>query len=406
MYRLKLSIMYFLLFCGCAFSQEIITAEKEKITSLKLGSSELELSYECNEEGFYSPNGPMIDEKGNMLLYPEAGNGAYDHLIQIDHSGTVSKRELFPIMKEWRGATSLLFVSQQGYVQLNNVCIVLSEAGYGSAFYPHEVEDIPVSRETRYYPLPFGSYMESIRPPFIYSTEAQNGHTMKVRNLEETKSWLQTQPGGFSIGEDGLLYRNGVLWSAVKPKGKENKDWTYLGRLMSGHAIWCYNPASAANCFTIVDAKGNIELTVKVPVQSRFNYGLGPWGELYYLFAPPMDRRLDQLNDYYEPEPGIPAELVVVRNHLKYFGRLNDDKVRLRKGPSTSTESLGTYPVKTGFRILEKGTAEETIGGQKNVWYKVRLLDGTEGWFFGAFVHNLYDGPNGNPPPWPNVADW
>ena len=139
MYRLKLSIMYFLLFCGCAFSQEIITAEKEKITSLKLGSSELELSYECNEEGFYSPNGPMIDEKGNMLLYPEAGNGAYDHLIQIDHSGTVSKRELFPIMKEWRGATSLLFVSQQGYVQLNNVCIVLSEAGYGSAFYPHAV---------------------------------------------------------------------------------------------------------------------------------------------------------------------------------------------------------------------------------------------------------------------------
>jgi hypothetical protein len=80
--------------------------------------------------------------------------------------------------------------------------------------------------------------------------------------------------------------------------------------------------------------------------------------------------------------------------------------VRLRKGPSTSTESLGTYSVKTGFRILEKGTTEETIGGRKNVWYKVRLLDGAEGWFFGAFVHNLYDGPDGNLPPWPNVADW
>ena len=53
----------------------------------------------------------------------------------------------------------------------------------------------------------------------------------------------------------------------------------------------------------------------------------------------------------------------------------------------------------------ETGTKEETIGGQTSVWYKVRLLDGKEGWFFGAFVDNLYDGP-GTPPPWPNVPDW
>src|SRR5574344_919756 len=150
MKRIKLYIVVSLIFMSdCLFSQEIIEAKKEKITSLKLGSSELELSYECNEEGFFFLFGPMIDEKGNMLLYPEAGNGAYDYLIQINHSGKVSKRELFPIMKEWRGATALEFVSQQGYIQLNNVCIDLSESGYGSAFYPQEIEDIPVSRETR-----------------------------------------------------------------------------------------------------------------------------------------------------------------------------------------------------------------------------------------------------------------
>ncbi|ULQ61177.1 SH3 domain-containing protein [Brucepastera parasyntrophica] len=113
---------------------------------------------------------------------------------------------------------------------------------------------------------------------------------------------------------------------------------------------------------------------------------------------------------YYDvPHPFItdkPAELVVVRNYLKYFGRLNDDRVRLRAEPSTNAAVVGTYPVKTGFRILEKGTREETIAGDTDVWYKVRLLDGTEGWFFGAFVHNLYDGPDGSPPPWPNVPDW
>jgi hypothetical protein len=417
--KLFFSVTILMLAVNCLFSQEKITAVKEKITSLKLGSSELELSYECNEEGFYSPKGPMIDEKGNMLLYPEAGNGAYDYLLQIDHNGTVSKRELFPIMKEWGGATSLQLVSQQGYIQLNNVCIDLSESGYGSAFYPHEIEDIPVSRETRYYPLPFGSYMESISPPFIYSTEAQNGHTMKVRNLEETRKWLSTQPSGFSVGEDGLLYRNGMVWSAKQPDGYPGE---YLGRLASGHAIWGSDSGVGVRKFYITNSKGEIEADLYIPWASDekrwsqsegrpYNYGIGPWGEIYCLIPPPYKAAPDYVAgpdtlEFFTPDTSKPAELVVVRNHLKYFGRLNDDKVRLRKGPSTSTESLGSYPVKTGFRILEKGTAEETIGGQKNVWYKVRLLDGTEGWFFGAFVHNLYDGPDGNPPPWPNVADW
>jgi hypothetical protein len=139
---------------------------------------------------------------------------------------------------------------------------------------------------------------------------------------------------------------------------------------------------------------------------------LGPWGELYCLLPPKfvITRYSKDAEGgkypVYEPDPTGTAELVVVRNYLKYFGRLNDGGVRLRKEPTTSGEILGTYPAKTGFRILETGTKIETIGGQKNVWYKVRLLDGTEGWFFGAFVHNLYDGPNGNPPPWPNVPDW
>jgi hypothetical protein len=380
--RLDISIFIFLLIISGLFSQETITAIKEKITSLKLGDSDLELSYECNEEGFYSPNGPMIDEKGNMLLYPEAGRGAYEYLIQIDRNGAVSKRELFPIMKEWRGSTALEFVSQQGYIQLNNVCIDLSESGYGEAFYPHEIEDIPVTRETGDYPL------------------------------------LSTQPGGFSVGEDGLLYRNGMVWSAVRPTDSTEGE-NYIGRLISGHTVWMGPRESEYRYIVIANTKGKTELKVEIPwgeADNRplymYDSGLGPWGELYCLLPPVFvvtGQRIDDTGEkkliYGPPSTGT-AELVVVRNYLKYFGRLNDDKVRLRKGASTSTESLGTYPVKTGFRILEKGTAEETIGGQKNVWYKVRLLDGTEGWFFGAFVHNLYDGPNGNPPPWPNVADW
>jgi len=119
-----------------------------------------------------------------------------------------------------------------------------------------------------------------------------------------------------------------------------------------------------------------------------------------------MDKRLDPMYSVYSPEPGVPADLVVYRNHLKLFGRLNADRVRLRKEPNTTSAIVGTYPVKTGFRILETGTTQETIGGKTAPWIKVRLLDGKEGWFFGAFVANLYDGPDGSPPPWPNVPDW
>jgi hypothetical protein len=194
----------------------------------------------------------------------------------------------------------------------------------------------------------------------------------------------------------------------------------YEGRLASGHTIWSDGQSGQERHFVIATPGGKTELEVDIPWGQKkgddrpclYNWGLGPWGELYCLI-PPSDLWVDvralsknylyDMNDIHKIKGQ--AELVIVRNYLKYFGRLNDNNVRLRKTPSTSADIIGNYPIKTGFRILEKGTKEETIGSQKNVWYKVRLLDGKEGWFFGAFVANLYDGP-GTPPPWPNVADW
>ncbi len=160
--------------------------------------------------------------------------------------------------------------------------------------------------------------------------------------------------------------------------------------------------------FLITRPDGTIEMTLEIPWSASFNYdegksfyswSFGNWGELYSLIAPPMD------SEGYWNNGKKEIELVVSRNYLKYFGILNDDRIRLRKGPGTNTESLGTYPIKTGFRILEKSGIKQTIGGVTDEWIKVRLLDGTEGYFFGQYVQNLYDGP-GSPLPWPNVADW
>lgn len=67
-------------------------------------------------------------------------------------------------------------------------------------------------------------------------------------------------------------------------------------------------------------------------------------------------------------------------------GYLNDDRIRLRKGPGTATESLGTYPVNTTFTILENSGVKQTIDGVTSEWIKVRLSDGTEGYFYGQYV--------------------
>lgn len=67
-------------------------------------------------------------------------------------------------------------------------------------------------------------------------------------------------------------------------------------------------------------------------------------------------------------------------------GYLNDDRIRLRKGPGTGTNSLGTYPINTTFTILENSGVKQTIDGVTSEWIKVRLSDGTEGYFYGQYV--------------------
>jgi len=391
-----------------AFSQERIVALVEQLASIGIGESKNEVSYESTEEGFYSPNGPMVDQLGRLLFFPTAGFGSYETLLVFENEKGFFRMPLFSIMRSWQGLTEFEFVSQSGLIQLNNVFIDPSISTPDGAFYPQSASVIPVTKEARYYPMPFGSYMESVRPAFAYSTEVLKDRSIKVRNAEDTRSWLPNQPGGFSIGDDGLLYRNAQQWSATIPSELYERGYSYLGRLASGHVIWCGGQRGMEKEFVIATPRGKIELRLDFPWAPQydikeyrpFNYGLGPWGEFYCLLGPIARKGIP-----WPPKDGR-AELVVVRNHLKYFGRLNDSNVRLRKDPTTNAEIVGTYPAKTGFRIIEKGDKEETIAGQTNYWYHVRLLDGKEGWFFGAFVQNLYDGPNGKPPPWPNVPDW
>ncbi len=70
----------------------------------------------------------------------------------------------------------------------------------------------------------------------------------------------------------------------------------------------------------------------------------------------------------------------------KQVGIVNDNQVRIRETPSTEAKILGYVYEMEHALVLEKGSKQETIGGQTAYWYKVRLWDNREGWVFGAFL--------------------
>jgi hypothetical protein len=412
--EVKHPYLLFILFAACPSlfcQEEAILAEKEKICMLMIGDGQNAIQYHYTEEGFYSPSGPMVTNSSELVFLPTYARNSMiiykDGVLKIKHIA-----EGFP---SWTGS-NYFFCSQEGMSTISTYQILYSKGNFW--FYDHAPKSLGYSPDytTMNYPMPWGA--------LLYSETSKNGAAIvfnlnnpsavyKIIDQAHFKNWLMNQPGGFSIGSDGFLYRNGMLFSAIQPTSWESEARTvrYIGRLMSGHVIWAdLGIPSMERRFTVTAPNGKVELEFILPwaldygkanSYNPFNYGIGPWGELYCLIAP----KLSTDDSIPWPPAGSSSELVVIRNYLKYFGRLNDGNVRLRKDPSTSADVLGTYPAKTGFRIIEKGKKQETIGGKTDYWYHVRLLDGKEGWFFGSFVANLYDGP-GTPPPWPNVADW
>ncbi|MDO9585588.1 MAG: hypothetical protein Q7I93_03780, partial [Syntrophales bacterium] len=56
--------------CPILYAQELIVAEKQVLSTIKVGAAPKEVSYSSSEDGFYSPEGPMIDQDGRLLFYP------------------------------------------------------------------------------------------------------------------------------------------------------------------------------------------------------------------------------------------------------------------------------------------------------------------------------------------------
>ncbi len=67
-------------------------------------------------------------------------------------------------------------------------------------------------------------------------------------------------------------------------------------------------------------------------------------------------------------------------------GVVTENRVRLRSKPGTASSVVGHGYENEYAWVLEQGKGMDTIGGSTAPWMKVRLVDGREGWIFGAFV--------------------
>ncbi len=389
----KIPLFYLLiLFSFNVYSIDKITSRSEVLTKINIGNEKNEVIYQEVGEDIFSLLGISVTRDGMLFIPASFFNSFGKNRIYTYTQNNWSETETI----QFDETTSYKPYSQSGYNITSKI-----EYFKNNSFYNLNIENFcDYERDFSHfcYFVPKGILIEKqhtkIGKRKISALEVMDEKIIRViEEIDEVNEWLKNQSGNFYINDENQLMKDGNLYSCYT----DESVGLYNGKLKSGHNLFISDNIGV----DITDSTGSIEIHLDFSWANEnraFSYGVGNYGEIYCIIEP----RFDSAGKIIIEDN---VQLVVIRNHLKSFGILNDDKIRLRKGPGTNTESLGTYPIKTGFRILEKSGVKQTIGGVTDEWIKVRLLDGTEGYFFGQYVQNLYDGP-GTPLPWPNVPDW
>ncbi|MCR5286121.1 MAG: SH3 domain-containing protein [Treponema sp.] len=379
-----------LLISNKLFAQLEVEANFELLYEEKINNFDsYSFEFYTNEYESYSPLGPLIDNRGFIRFFD------FNNFVSIyNKSNFVQKKNETDLVG------SLTYLNA---VSNNGICLNQSMRIYICKDDNCKLYMFPKNKKftSKYIVFRDGVLFieKNIEDSFLISFE--NNSPIQIE-YSEISNWLQKR--NYKLVNDKIYYNNQVYASFSEKWFNNNSIY---GRLKNNYIIIPIGKYNSPSEFAIRPFDGDNELIVKLNYTLANNcdnfvvsWGIGNYGEIYILQGPDLDSH----SIYYNPI-NKDVKLFVIRNHLKYFGILNDDKIRLRKGPGTNTESLGTYQIKTGFRILENSGVKQTIGGVTDEWIKVRLLDGTEGYFFGQYVQNLYDGP-GTPLPWPNVPDW
>ena len=387
--QIILSILINLIVMNSLFAQSQINADFELLAEYKNNSTEKLFQFYTNDYESYSPLGPLVDNKGNLLFF------------DVRNGKTIFDGKSF---KSFQAETENAYIDSIAFmnsVSSNGIAVNQSMQVYTFSNNDCQLNIFPEDKE---YPKSYILFNNSIlfiedkmEDCFMLSFE---GNSIKEIPYKDLEIWLNNH--NFELG-DGIITYNNQLSGSFYESWFE--DTTIYGRLRNNYIIIPDDNSKSPRNFSIQTFDGKDKVTLEMNYSLAKNcenfivsWGIGNYGEIYVLQG--ADLTTPARN--YSSKNGT-AKLYVIRNHLKNYGYLNDDRIRLRKGPGTNTESLGTYPINTGFRILEKSGVKQTISGVTDEWIKIRLPDGTEGYFFGQYVQNLYDG-SGTPLPWSNAV--
>jgi hypothetical protein len=255
-----------MLFANRIFSQETIQAEKESLAQITLGEKPTQIAYLVNDEGFLSPGSPFVDSSGRVFFYKTL-NGKY--FLYYDH-GKIGALPYQGNLDAIRVNGNREINSQQGILLDGLSQLVLKENKIYEINYKNK--DISISGYGfENYAMPFGALLYSAKEKsgiaiLFNLNKPEEDFTIIEQN--SLNSWLVSQPGGFKIGEDGLVYRNGIIWSAVRPNDS-SEGTRFLGRLISGHLVWIGTQQNQEQYIIISTPQGTTELKVEIP-----------WGEI------------------------------------------------------------------------------------------------------------------------------
>ena len=397
MKKIKFLVLLLIVLSSKVFAEEItINVEKENLTQFILGNEDY-INVSVKGEDYNGFLGIAVTEYGKLIIPTSIKNNNGENIIYEYNENKLVKTEKYKM-----NLNSFFPISQDGLIQIPGEIFYFTDSGVSKLNYTDLIDYdlLPDRIYNNCYVFKKGLVFEKQavrqRNKKNIAVELEKKKFGKVlTDFEEINKWIKEQNPSFSIDEDAVLLKNGNFFWSIN---RGENDGEFIGKIKNGFNLFEFKNEE----FYITDSNGIKVLSMPIKENKLYSLGVGTWGEIYMLLIPEL---IEKGKETFFAKEGEKAELVVIRNHLKYFGILNDNNIRLRKGPGTDTESLGTYPVKTGFRILEDSGVKQTIDGQTYTWIKVRLLDGTEGYFYGQYVQNLYDGP-GTPLPWPNVADW
>lgn len=323
------------------------------------------LRYSYDSKNPVTPKGPLEGKNGELIFYYEGeeNNGYFKYFN-----------------KKWEFVESPLTAEK--------------ETDYSEYLPEHFSKDAYVA-----FKLKDGILFEDLRNQDYAGIDLSGKDKPKIIHREDLNSWKAFTDEGFKIinhkddsdssKEITGLFRDEMPWSVSKAYYTAismDKKFKFVGKIYSGHNIF-YNSES----FLILDSTGTVVKQILIPwhmkkgkVLRRYAmaWKIGKYGEIYSLTGPEQ-KQIDKAEN---------AELIVIKNHLESFGIVDVDSLILYKESDEYSEALAYYPRNTGFVFLEK-TITEDNPIEDEFMYKVRLLDGTTGYFKGEHIKSIPEVP-------------